>query len=42
MANKQLKKIGLDPGFSSVEAAEIRDGQMDTVVLPSVVGLAAP
>jgi hypothetical protein len=41
MTDKALRRIGLDPGFSSVKGAEIRDGAIQTVVLPSVVGLAA-
>jgi hypothetical protein len=35
----KVRKIGLDPGFGGVKAAEVRGGQIETCVVPSVVGV---
>ena len=37
----QLRKIGLDPGFSTIKLAEVQNGAVRTFVMPSTVGLGA-
>jgi len=39
--DNQPRKIGLDPGFSTIKLAEIQNGGVQTYVMPSTVGLGA-
>ncbi len=36
---EQLRKLGVDPGFGNIKIAEVRNGKIFTLALPSAVGL---
>jgi hypothetical protein len=39
MAMSEIRKLGLDPGFGNVNVAEVQNGEITAVGIPSVVGI---